>query len=169
MNVVCRVIVFLTVLGFGAPISAKEFEVLAYDQLLRSVQQDYRRGNFSKAFATLMWARKTQWSQWNDSRKDHWLALELMGLARHCQWAVIDEVAGAVASSQGVLVKQAMALIRLKKQYARFQRDADGLGKGFVERIVERQILWQANEIDFSKIKSPERLRLQVRSLCAET
>lgn len=150
---------FLAFCSWSGAATAGEAELLA------KVQGHYRNQHFDRVFATVQWARAKHWTSWSVERRDHWLALEIMALARHCQWTSIDRLA-ETPEAAGVLSGKALALVRMKKEYIRFKQDPQNKPAGFVQEIVERKDLWRAVESDLARFDSPENIRVRVRSLC---
>jgi hypothetical protein len=98
---------------------------------------------------------------------DHSFALELMALARHCQWEVIiDLTQGAQEIPSSPLSNKALALIKLKKGFQTFMSDPRNSKTSWIERAAKTRDQWPLTQRELRLLSSPENLRLHVESLC---
>ncbi len=101
--------------------------------------------------------------------KDHLLALELMALARHCQWQPILELEKSLVSSaeEKPLSAKALSLIRLKREFVAFAQDQSERRLGLMEAVQQSKSQWNVPESALARLTSPKNLRVHVRSQCA--
>jgi hypothetical protein len=58
--------------------------------MMENVRAHYAAGEFDAFFGAAVWSRLNSGTGLSAEERDRLLALELMGLARHCQWEAIS-------------------------------------------------------------------------------
>ena len=138
--------------------------IFSNEQLLERQKELYQAGDWDAFFGGALYLR----TQKPDSTTlDTALALELMALARHCQWALIDEIQQKQASFlKGPASQKALSFIHLKKEYKVFTKDTRTPKKGFTERLQSSKNQWPIEEQKLSAITNPQNVKMAVGSLC---
>lgn len=98
---------------------------------------------------------------------DHGFALELMALARHCQWGVIRDLEHSAPQLFLLpLAKKTMAFIRLKKDFQQFSKDAVLDRQSALQSLKASRDRWKVTAQELRSLTSPQQLKMHVRSLC---
>ena len=91
--------------------------VNAHGTVLDDARASYANGEFESFFGLAQWARLAQPPDVSENDRDQLLALELMGLARHCQWGPVTRLKAEI---EGPFALKAFELIAVKSEYRRF-------------------------------------------------
>lgn len=133
------------------------------EALLRQQQDLYHQKAWDAFFGGAYYIRASSYAD----IKDHSLALEIMALSRHCQWAVIQDLSAFLENQpQMKLSQKAFGLIKMKQQYKRFIDDSQNPSQNISVRIKDMRESWPVQATQILKLKDPSSLRLHVRSLC---
>ncbi len=130
--------------------------------IFERAQMAYQKNDFDSFFGMTVWAHLNQWSALSPDLKDQWLALEIMALAKHCRYQEISQF-----QSVGPLSLKALQIVQLKKEYKEFVENQHNTKKPFVEDVIQKSQLWRLSPKDYAKIKSPENLKVLVKSQCS--
>ncbi len=136
--------------------------------LLDLAREKYRTEQFSSFFALARWVRLRNWESLPIEQQDHWLALELMALARHCRWQEVDQLSRAVETPLK-RTKKALALISVKQGFKQFKSDPTQQNLPIWRHIEQRRSHWKSSNADFLKLENPVNLRVKVDSHCADS
>lgn len=150
-----KLLVSLTLFGLGNLAYAKNH--------FADAQQLYRQGDFSAYFGLVQWIRTNKWSELENEERDHWLALELMALARHCRWSEIQRF-----KPEGAWSQKALDLISVKQEYKNFLSDPQAQRLKFSQQIIQAQSHWHLNSKQMAQLSTPQNLRVPVRSQCSK-
>lgn len=123
----------------------------------------YSRSDFEAFFGLAQWARLTLPAGLSAADRDHLLALELMGLARHCRWS---DIALLKEEASGPLSIKAYELIAVKAEYRRFASDPKYKSPSLERKITHAREHWALTPDKMRSFGSPAALRAKVRSLC---
>jgi hypothetical protein len=139
---------------------------------LSSIQESYRAGDWDHFFAKVIFFRmhnQTHISM-GEADGDHILALEIMALARHCQWSLIDglieSMGGIESDSIGPLVHKALSVVKVKKEYQSYEKDRNNSRANPILKLRESKKNWALSADKVSQLTHHEHFRVKVRSLC---
>lgn len=136
---------------------------LSEGELLKRQQSLYSEKQWDAFFGGAVYLREHTDGQFMDYSQ----ALEIMALARHCQWPIIESLAANI-TDQEPLSQRSLRVVRMKKGYLKFLNDMQhGRGK-ISEQIKILRKDWPLSQEKLQKLTSPERVRVHVRSLCKE-
>lgn len=136
----------------------------AHGTVLDDARSSYANGEFESFFGLAQWARLAQPQELSESDRDQLLALELMGLARHCQWEPITRLKNEI---DGPFALKAFELIAVKSEYRRFAADPRNRRLSMSNRVVHSREHWGVDSKEAKRISAPVNLKAKVRSLCA--
>ncbi len=146
------------------------FSIQATAVDLKQVKQLYKSGQWDQFFAhTVFYRSQSQKkSDLNTKDFDHILALELLALARHCQWMPIFQLNDRHIENSMSLDKsrRAMSIIKVKKEYHKFLNDPKNQKKPLIKKLKHSRDHWSVNIEQFAKFTNPQNLRVKVISLC---
>lgn len=137
--------------------------------LLQLGQALYREQDFASFFGLVQWVHLNTWGELASEMRDRWLATELMALARHCRWPEIRDLSRTEDSSAGHLSQRALAVIRLKDAYKKYESDPKPVRQPLLKRIEQSQSQWKAAPEDFRRLRNPLHLRAKVESQCSDS
>lgn len=131
------------------------------ENVLKRQQELYSQEQWNAFFGTTLYFK---FHHPNSRLKDHVLALELLALARHCQWELIHKQ--LEPSVSGPLANEAMIYIKQKKEYVAFINNIKNQVLPLNKTIEDQKNQWPIQIEDLTKITTPESLGMRIKSRC---
>jgi hypothetical protein len=145
------------------------------DALVEQQKVLYMRGEWQKFFGRAVFYRKKYLATPQSAKlfyRSRMIALELMGLIKHCQWSVAQKLAKqallmgkAVGARELQEIEETITLFGLTEAFPALSSVQADSNKPAI--VFDRELLWPIESIELKNIDHPRELRLIVTNRCS--